>query len=68
MSKRDEYVLELEMETFDLIAKIISILKDHDLWGDDGTYTFKDGDRWSRFEPEIEEQYLDYAKEENEFI
>ena len=68
MSKRDEYVLELEMETFDLIAKIISILKDHDLWGDDGTYTFKDGDRWSRFEPEIEEQYLDYVKEENEVI
>ena len=68
MSKRDEYVLELEMETFDLIAKIIGILKEHELWGPDDTYTFTDGDRWHRFEPEVEEQYLDYVKEENEVI
>ena len=54
------------METFDLIAKIVSILKKHELWDDDGTYTFPDGDRWARFEPEQEQEYLDYTKEENE--
>lgn len=64
MSK-DKYIHELEMETFDLIAKIVSVLKEHDLWGDDGTYTFKDGDRWARFEPEQEQEYLEYTKEEN---
>lgn len=62
---KDEYILELEMETFDLIAKIVGVLKDHDLWGDDDTYTFKDGDRWARFEPDQEQEYLDYTKEEN---
>ena len=63
---KDEYILELEMETFDLIAKITSVLTTHRLWNDDGTYTFKDGDRWARFDPDNEQQYLDYTKEENE--
>ena len=58
---------QLEMETFDLIAKIVNILKEHNLWDDDGTYTFKDGDRWARFEPDQEQKYLDYTKEENEW-
>jgi hypothetical protein len=51
MSK-DEYITELEMETFDLIA--------------DGTFTFRDGDRWARFDPETEFKYEEYTKEENE--
>jgi hypothetical protein len=54
------------METFDLIAKIVSILKEHKLWGPDNTYTFTDGDRWARFDPEGEAPYLEYTKEENE--
>lgn len=66
MQTRKQYIEELEMETFDLIAKIVGILKEHNLWEPDGTYTFKDGDRWSRFEPEVEEQYLDYVKDNNE--
>lgn len=65
MSRKD-YIKELEMETYDLIAKITSVLKLHDLWDEDGTYTFPDGDRWARFEPSIELEYLEYTKEENE--
>ena len=56
----------LEQETFDLIAKVVSILTTHDLWNEDGTYTFTDGDRWARFEPELESKYLAHTKEENE--
>ena len=63
---KDKYIKELEMETFDLIAKITSILHDHGLWNDDDTFTFRDGDRWAKFEPQVEEQYLDYDKQENE--
>ena len=66
MSNRKQYIKELEMENFDLIAKITSLLKEHDLWGPGDTYTFPDGDRWRRFEPQIEEQYLDYVKDDNE--
>lgn len=66
MSSKDDYIKELEMETFDLIAKITCILEAHDLWEDDSTYTFSDGDRWARFAPDVEEEYLTYTKEENE--
>jgi hypothetical protein len=38
---------ELERENFDLVAKVTELLDDHDLWSDDGTYTFKDGERWA---------------------
>ncbi len=62
---KDEYILSLEMETFDLIAKIVAILKDEDLWDDADTYTFRDGDRWSKFDPEVEDEYYNYTKEEN---
>jgi len=63
---KDQYIKELEMETFDLIAKITGILKEHDLWGDDNTYLFPDGDRWARFDPVTEQKYLEHTKEENE--
>lgn len=66
MTSKDDYIEELEMETFDLIAKITTVLKDHNLWGEDSTYTFRDGDRWARFDPETEFQYESYTKEENE--
>ena len=66
MSSRKEYIEELEQENFDLIAKITTLLREHQLWGPDDTYTFKDGDRWRRFEPKVEEQYLDYVKDDNE--
>jgi hypothetical protein len=42
----------LEVENFDLIAKVKELLHDHDLWGPDGTYTFKDGERWARLDIE----------------
>lgn len=50
MSK-DVYIKELEMETFDLIAKVIELINVIG-WNDDDTYTFKDGDRWAKFDPE----------------
>ena len=65
MSRKD-YIVELEMETFDLIAKLTSVLAMHNLWDDDGTYTFPDGDRWARFDPDMEQELLNYSKEENE--
>ena len=57
---------ELDMENYDLIAKIVAVLTKHNLWEDDGTYTFPDGDRWARFDPDKENEYLNYTKEENE--
>jgi hypothetical protein len=42
----------LEIENFDLIAKVKELLHDHKLWGPDGTYTFKDGERWARLDIE----------------
>jgi len=41
---------DLEMENFDLIAKVKELLNEHQLWGPDGTYTFKDGERWAYLE------------------
>lgn len=45
------YVLEIERETFELIAQVIEILNEHGLWGPDDTYTWKDGTRWLKFDP-----------------
>ena len=66
MTSKDDYIEELEQECFDLVAKIICLLNEQNLWNDDATYTFSDGDRWARFDPEVEQVYLDYTKEENE--
>jgi hypothetical protein len=65
MSK-EEYILELEEESFDLIAKITWLLKEHDLWDEDNTFTFGDGDRWSRFDPDYELELSTRKKEEPE--
>ena len=43
----------LEVESFDLIAKVVELIGEIG-WNDDDTYTFKDGDRWRRFDPEYE--------------
>ncbi len=45
---------DLDQENFDLVAKCIELIE-HIGWSDDGTYTFKDGDRWARFNPEGED-------------
>lgn len=50
ISRRD-----LEIETHDLIIKVNELLNEHELWGDDGTYTFNDGERWARFDMEAYE-------------
>ena len=52
MSKK-EYIKDLEMETFDLIAKTIELINVIG-WDDNGTYTFSDGDVWARFDPDHE--------------
>lgn len=41
---------DLQIENFDLIAKVRELLNQHQLWGPDGTYTFNDGERWARLE------------------
>ena len=41
---------DVDMENFDLIAKVKELLNKHNLWGPDGTYTFKDGERWAHVE------------------
>ena len=50
-----EYSEHLDIENFDLIAKVIELLTTHDLWEPDGTYTFEDGERWARLE-ELEDE------------
>ena len=42
------------MEIFSLIAKVIEVIKNHHLWGDDDEYTFKDKEVWYRFDPDYE--------------
>ena len=42
----------LERENFDLVAKVIYLIKEFPGWGPDDTFTFPDGDRWNKFEPE----------------
>jgi hypothetical protein len=55
MSKTKLTDRELNMECHDLIARVIELLTSHDLWGPDGTYTFKDGERWAQLEDEENE-------------
>jgi len=50
MSK--EYIKELEMELFDLTAKVIHLIVTGPGWSeDDESYTFPNGDTWHRFDP-----------------
>lgn len=41
----------LESENFDLVAKVIELINVIG-WNDDNTYTFADGDRWYKFDPQ----------------
>ena len=45
-----EVLEEQDQELFDLVAKVIEVINLYG-WDDDGTFTFKDGDRWARFDP-----------------
>lgn len=47
---RKEYIDQIEKECFDLVAKVIELIEVIG-WNDDDTYTFKNGDRWSKFDP-----------------
>jgi hypothetical protein len=46
---------DLEIEVHDLIIKVQELLTTHDLYEPDGTYTFEDGERWAKFNPEQED-------------
>lgn len=50
-----EYDEHLDMENFDLIAKVVELLTTHKLWGPDGTYSFEDGERWAKLEDNFNE-------------
>lgn len=41
----------LDKENFDLVAKVIELINVIG-WNDDNTYTFADGDRWYKFDPQ----------------
>ena len=49
-TKLKEYKGELGIENFDLIAKVVYLLTAHELWSEDGTYTFPDGETWAKLE------------------
>ena len=54
VDKLKQRVREQEMEVFDLIAKVIEVIKDNSLWGEEGEYTFNNGEVWHRFDPEYD--------------
>jgi hypothetical protein len=43
----------IERENFDLVAKVVELINVIG-WNDDDTYTFEDGERWAKFNPEGE--------------
>ncbi len=43
----------IEQENFDLVAKVVELINVIG-WNDDDTYTFEDGERWAKFNPEGE--------------
>jgi len=43
----------IEKENFDLVAKVVELINVIG-WNDDDTYTFEDGERWAKFNPEGE--------------
>ncbi len=44
---------DIEQENFDLVAKVVELIEIIG-WNDDDTYTFRDGDRWAKFDPKGE--------------
>lgn len=64
MSKeKDSYIKELEMETFDLIAKCIELINVVG-WDDDDCYTFEDGETWEKFDPDNGLDLIDGIEDE----
>ena len=50
-AKLNKYTADdLEKENYDLIAKVVELINVIG-WEPDDTYTFKDGERWARFDP-----------------
>lgn len=49
-TKLKDYKGELGIENFDLIAKVVYLLTAHELWSENGTFTFPDGETWARLE------------------
>lgn len=45
-----DYGDNLDMENFDLIAKVIYLLTAYELWAEDNTFTFPDGETWGKLE------------------
>lgn len=45
-----EHIRQQDMEIFDLIAKVIEVIKDNNLWVDE-KYTFNSGEEWKVFDP-----------------
>jgi len=43
----------IEQENFDLVAKVVELINVIG-WNDDDTYTFSNGERWAKFDPEGE--------------
>jgi hypothetical protein len=65
MSNKDEYIKELEMETFELIAKVIELVNIIG-WDEDDSYTFEDGEKWHKFQPLDTDELLDLMEDEDE--
>ena len=42
----------LDVENFDLIAKVVWMINEYPGWSEDGTFTFPDGETWAEFNPE----------------
>lgn len=53
-TKLKDYNGDLDQENFELIAKVVFLLTAHDLWAEDETYTFPDGECWGRLEGKID--------------
>lgn len=54
-TKLKDYAGDLTVENFDLIAKVVFLLTYYNLWSDEGTYTFPDGETWGKMEAESSE-------------
>lgn len=45
-----EYIKNLEMECFEYVSMVNHLLVTHNLYDESGTYTFPNGERWSKLE------------------
>lgn len=52
----------LDEENFDLVAKVIELINVIG-WNDDDTYTFANGDRWRKFDPDGEANVRRHRKD-----